>query len=362
MNPFATTFELTLSRNYVSAWGMVQAVRELIQNALDSESPFIYEFEREESGNYALRLNSQFTTLSPQTLLLGTTTKANVADAIGSFGEGYKLAILVLTRLGYDLEIINGPVLWKPRFRFSRKFNDELLVIDEGGLEYKSQGLTFVVHSLDEQDKESIEASCLLMQDNIGQIKSTQFGDILFDRAGKLYVGGLYVCETEMRYGYNVKPAYMTLERDRQTVSYWDLREVALKMWFETGETELIAQMIFEDVPDVQHARYDCPEIVKEECYRLFREQHPGALVAENPKQLKDMIAAGMTKTIVVGGGMYAAVSSAPSYRAAVPMAARVTPTAILSIWLSRNRSEMRRKAIEDFKVLIADSRSWELK
>ena len=98
------TYELSLVKTYVSRWGMAEAVRELIQNALDSESPFIYEFEREADGLWALRLTSEFTVLTPQTLLLGTTSKAEAEDAIGSFGEGYKIAFLVLTRAGYDVE------------------------------------------------------------------------------------------------------------------------------------------------------------------------------------------------------------------------------------------------------------------
>jgi hypothetical protein len=40
------TYELSLVKTYVASWGLAQAVRELIQNALDSDSPFVYEFKQ----------------------------------------------------------------------------------------------------------------------------------------------------------------------------------------------------------------------------------------------------------------------------------------------------------------------------
>jgi hypothetical protein len=54
-----TTYELSLVKEYVSRWGMKEAVRELIQNALDSASPFVYEFITAENNSFALRLNSE---------------------------------------------------------------------------------------------------------------------------------------------------------------------------------------------------------------------------------------------------------------------------------------------------------------
>lgn len=39
------TYELPIAREYVRHWSMPEAVREIIQNALDSDSPFEYEFK-----------------------------------------------------------------------------------------------------------------------------------------------------------------------------------------------------------------------------------------------------------------------------------------------------------------------------
>jgi hypothetical protein len=80
--------------------------------------------------------------------LLGTTSKAGNKDAIGSFGEGYKIAMLVLTREEYIVEIDNGEKRWTPEFEYSRKYDEELLVIKETKLPYKNKGLTFRVIGL----------------------------------------------------------------------------------------------------------------------------------------------------------------------------------------------------------------------
>lgn len=351
------TFELSLVKNYVSRWGLAQAVRELIQNALDSDSPFVYEFINEVDGLVALRLNSEFTTLAPSTLLLGATSKADNDEAIGSFGEGYKIALLVLTRLGYDVDMFNGELVWRPRFRFNRAFGEEILCIDEiFAPDRTNKGLTFVVHGLDANDRAAIVESCLMMQDSIGQIKSTKYGDILLDQPGKLYVGHLYICETELKYGYNIKPKFLRLERDRQTVSSFDLKDITVKAWYETEEFERVASMIADDVPDVQYAEYGAPELVKEECYRLFCERHPGAVVAANAQEMKSLIESGMTKVVMVGGAMYSSVKASRGYKKKVPPKVVVAPHVALHAFLSAHRDEMRTKAIVAFKQLIADA------
>lgn len=363
---FGKTYELSLVKGYVARWGMAQAVRELIQNALDSESPFVYELIDEGDGRQALRLNSEFSTLTPQSLLLGSTSKADAEDAIGSFGEGYKIALLVLTREGFDVEVLNGDLLWRPRFRHSRTFCDEILVIDETfAVERLNRGLTFIVRGLDARDVEQIRASCLRMQESIGAIKTTEYGDILLEQPGKLYVGSLYICETDTRFGYNIKPKHLRLERDRQTVASWDLKDITLKCWYATGETERVAQMIADQVPDVEYAVYDAPELVKEECYRIFRRQHPGAVIASSPEDMKEKIEAGLTKTIYIGDGMYYAVSNSRSYRSERPAIerAQVAPHIALAAFLSAHRNEMRRPAIVALKALILEAeKKWSLK
>lgn len=357
------TYELSLVKTYVSRWRMPEAVRELIQNSLDSDSPFVYEFLRDgDRDGFTLRLASEFSALTPQSLLLGATSKAENQDAIGSFGEGYKIALLVLTRLGYDVEILNGGLLWKPRFRFSRSFGEDLLVIDESLMTDKTnKGLTFLVHGLSEEDVTAIRASCRKMQTETGEVRSTEYGDILFDHPRKLYVGSLYICDTEMDFGYDVKPKHLRLERDRQTVSNWELSALTVKMWYATGDYKRVAELIEKEAPDVEHARYDSNEMVKEECYRIFKEKHPGKLIARTADEVRKEIRGAMV--VYGGGGMYHAVSGSASYRAQAPVLAKqLAPYEHLKVFLDQHRDEMRRKAIVGFKALIAKAeKEWRL-
>ena len=57
------------------------------------------------------------------------TSKADNKDSIGSFGEGYKIALLVLKRLNYDVTVFNNEFIWKPEFRFHKGFEAETLCI-----------------------------------------------------------------------------------------------------------------------------------------------------------------------------------------------------------------------------------------
>lgn len=352
------TYELSLVKTYVARWGLPEAVRELLQNALDSSSPFVYEFVKAEGvEGTSLRLNSEFAVLTPQTLLLGATSKTDDKDAIGSFGEGYKIALLVLTRLGYDVDMLNGDVLWKPRFKFNAKFGEELLVIEETPLtDRTNRGLTFWVHGLSDEDVDAIVASCIRMQAHIGAIRQTVFGDILLEQPGALYVGGLFICKTEMHFGYNVKPEHLRLERDRQTVSNWDLKSLTKEMWFATKDFDRIAELIEADTPDLSYVEYGAPELVKEACYQLFRSKHPDKVIAKNNEEMQALVERGMT-VYVGGGSYYSAVSSAPSYRAEHrALFVTETPQQILRKWLAANRSEMRSKAIEAFRKELLDA------
>lgn len=356
---FDKHYELSLNKSYVRHWGILEAVRELIQNALDSESPFVYEVSEMADGSYSLILTSEFATLSPQSLLLGATSKADATDKIGSFGEGYKIAMLVLVREGIPVEIWNGDRHWRPFFQYSKKYDDDLLCVKETAMPIRHQGLDFFIPGLSLDVVEGVRESCLQMQDHVGQKHSTLWGDILLEKPGKLYVGGLYICDTKLRYGYNIKPEFMKLERDRKTVDNWDLKTVCRDMWYSTGEMDLVAQMIQDGVPDMEYAEYSAPAIVKEACYKLFRQKYPRGIVAKSQEELHRMVKEGMTNTVFVGSAFGSLVTASSSYRTEVPRAAAKTPHEKLEAWYKEHRYHMHAKSRGPFEELMKEAKNW---
>lgn len=359
---FGTTYQLSLNKSYVRHWGVLEAVRELIQNALDSDSPFVFEFtEQEPEGAdraWQLSLVSANAVLPVQSLLLGATTKADDPGSIGSFGEGYKIALLVLTREGRPVLVKNGRKLWRPYFNFSKQFDDDVLCIEENNNSSRLQGVEFIVGGLTESDVAGIRESCLQMQQSIGETKTTSRGRILLQKPGALYVGGLFICKTELKYGYDILPQFITLERDRKTVAEWDLKSMTRDMWFETEQFDEVAKMIEAEVPDVEYARWHSPALVKEACFRLFQAQNPGKMVALSNAELQEKVRQGMTQYVVVGSGFGTLVTESPSYRN-LPKAVIRKPHDILLEWYEDSKFNMHDKVRATFREVLAQSKGW---
>ena len=355
---FGTTYELTLNKAYVARWGVLEAVRELIQNALDSDSPFEFTFDKEDDGANTLTLTSANAQLTPQTLLLGATTKADAADKIGSFGEGYKIALLVLTREGRPVNIHNGDRVWAPFFRFSKRFEDDLLCISDDAAPFKNRGLSFLVSGLTDEEVAGIRESCLPMQQHIGETLKTSCGEILLQKPGQLFVGGLFICKTELKYGYNMNPDRIKLERDRKTVDNFDLTYATTHMWYETERFDDVAKMIEAEVKDVGCAQWSSTPMVKEACYRLFREKNPGKFVATSQSELQGFVKAGLTSYVYVGGAFGEVVRSSPSYRNAKPDKVR-QPLEILQAWFDDAKYHMHADVRKSFQQIIDKSKGW---
>ena len=215
---------LSLSRNYVSSWGIEEAIRELLQNAKDSNGEDIIDIDKS-SGT--ITITNKNTSIPSSTLLLGNTSKKDDLDKIGQFGEGYKLALLVLLRENKEIFIKNGNKNWTPSFEYSDNFECEVLCITETA--GNGDDLTFEISGFDSSELDELENEFLGLNGQAYNSIQTSYGEILTDSdyKGKVFVDGLPVYEDDnFDYGYNFRPCYVSLDRDRKSINIYELKRL----------------------------------------------------------------------------------------------------------------------------------------
>ena len=242
-------YELSLSENYVSDWGVVEAVREIFQNAADQEITYSNNEMFHQFMGDTLMIGNKSSVLNVESLLLGETSKRDDNSTVGKFGEGYKLALLVLTRLGKPVTIYNygAREVWTPKLRTSARYNGVKTLQIEIQDKYIWQrvphsDLIYQIGGLTENERKAIVQSNLRLQEVTEGIETT-FGTILLDpeQKGRIYVNGLFVSVAdEFFYGYDFKPEHIQLDRDRRMIHQFDLQWCTSSMWKESGSDQLI--------------------------------------------------------------------------------------------------------------------------
>jgi len=368
-----TLYELPMKRDYVSHWGFIEAVRELFQNAIDGGSGWTWKLEPHpsESGNledhfWALTISSPNVSLPVSTLVLGESSKRGDSHSIGAFGEGFKLALLVLAREGVPVTMLNDDVAWEPRFTQSVTFDTEVFAIQETRCpEHKDKGLEYVISGLTLGHIGALQDAFLFMRDDwkeettpAANVYFTTKGRIFLEDQPAIYVSGLFICQTKLKYSYDFKPEVLRLERDRQTVPDFELQWVTKDMWLETCMWDHIAKMIEKEDPDVEYIHYNCPELLKEAVYKQFLANNPKGIMARSMEQMQELVKKGMEKVVYVGGAYGSIVCSAQPPRIRDTLKLQ-SPEDILNEFFSENRKYMRTPAIVNFKSLINRSKLW---
>lgn len=360
------SYELTLSPNYVPLWGAKEALRELFQNGIDRET--------ETDGKSAfsscydiikrrLVLANQDTYLSPRSLLLGETTKID-GKSIGKYGEGYKLALLVMLRLGMRPVIENNNEIWTPRIKKSRKYGCDILVIETQRNKHSDGHLRYIINQVSPEQWTEFQANCLRF--HTLEVTPTTPGDILYGEnwKGKVFCSGLFVCEIpEFHYGYNMKPKFIELNRDRNKVNTFNMSWETSRMWAELRDlshSTAIHDMLQEKAIDIEYYRthvMENSEIYKAVCdmeYTEFLKTHGTNAVVCRDKEEADVIRYkyGNLVPVIVPETQYAYIAGSPSYKAThYGVKNTWTPSNFVSKWLDGPQNK---------ETLINEARKWQ--
>ena len=220
-------FPLSIATAYRPNWKLWEGLRELVQNGIDAETEFgapmtvdLYNGKlRIENNGYQLRDDGRVMPLD--VLLLGHTSKRERSDLIGQFGDGMKIGILALLRLGHAVKLRNGSDVWNFSLGQNGDMESEVVVCDVSPGHKPEPRVRIEIDGISDDDWRMVKERFLhpAIRDqriSLDQV-ATPYGDLLIGPAyaGKLYVKGIFVQHVpKLRYGYNFREAEVNIDRD----------------------------------------------------------------------------------------------------------------------------------------------------
>ncbi|KKN40819.1 hypothetical protein LCGC14_0729610 [marine sediment metagenome] len=242
--------EMSITSDYIPHWSVAAALREFLQNALDADTQGLtMEISEDPERENWIQLINWGASLPIRTLLLGVSTKADKEEEIGQFGEGYKLACLVLTREDIPVEISSPEGTIIPFIGFSNQFQTDLLMFKW------DKGTTFPAGIKISFPKRKVSESWLK---SLILLDRPHDPRLLRNKPGRVYSGGLYLSldlgqeklEDCYHWGYNIFPADLKLDRDRGMVDPRSLRDATVKILEQDATSEEIYDAIMTPYPE----------------------------------------------------------------------------------------------------------------
>lgn len=215
--PRKGTIHYGFGGEYLPKWGIKEALREIYQNFID------YGYYEEEyqikDGIVSVKLTNAWTPENLEYLRIGNTGKTN-GNSIGHHGEGLKMAFLILHRSGFTSMIFTNKYAVYPEWYSDVEigdcfcFNYEIHEIQESPYT--------LVFDCPAEDWQAFKDNLVKPEDVI--YAHPNYGDLLNKPAGNIYSGGLFVANLKgIGRSYNIKPAFMPLDRDRCVPQAFDV-------------------------------------------------------------------------------------------------------------------------------------------
>ena len=123
------TIHYGFGKEYLSKWGIREALREIFQNFMDygEYTTDLMLFSTEENV-VKIRLTNDYSPEKLEFLRIGNSVKKN-KEAIGKHGEGLKMAFLIFLRENLNMELYTSKYKITPRFEKDENVG-ELFVLD----------------------------------------------------------------------------------------------------------------------------------------------------------------------------------------------------------------------------------------
>lgn len=317
-------FELGMSVEYAPNWGIVEAVREFFQNALDEESrdnnnkmSFRYIEENE-----IIEITNKNSNLETSSLLMGESTKRSDSKYIGQYGEGYKVATAVLERNGCHVIIYNNESkeVWTSKVVNSKRYGGKKVVVYDIEKKFfdRKENLVIQITGISKSVYNDLVERNLHLRDDVGKTIETKAGRVLEDEEfkGCIYVNGLFVCrKVDLNKGYDFKPEYISLDRDRGLVDDFDLKRAISYMAIVGLDTDYIVDNLESNDMD-----YICSDIyienstdkrkeISDKVYKKFVEKYGDDAIPVDDSDYFNKLHSSGLKPIMVSGSTNKAIN-----------------------------------------------------
>jgi len=240
-------FETGISANNLRHWGMLEVVKEFLQNAVFAKTILGNEISIEATpivggvdGEILAVIKNTPDGFTRGKLLIGESEQADVAGAPGQYGEGMKAAMAVARRLGMECEILTNGMFIKPELEPS-SLDPELnaLVFYIEDVEW-NQGTEFRIRCTEEILEKAKTYFAVLegIDEELVKVDS-----ILDDYENVVYVNGVMITETPTVFGYNFTDPEL-MNRDRTSINHNKLKDSVKKMILELKSQHLIEALL----------------------------------------------------------------------------------------------------------------------
>jgi hypothetical protein len=252
----STVINYFISENYISDWTIEDALREIYQNFIDYGEYSVNKSEHTEVTDKVIFANA-FEPQSTDLLIIGDSNKTEASR--GKYGEGLKMAALVLLRNGGHLSIntTNFSAMFLLLDNETTKIKTLGVIIEEPRSNLKVNNfdlfITLPIGVFDAYQKKLIVPTDVLHTNE-------NYGSIVNKPKGNLYVGGLYVCHLkELNYSYDLLPKRISLDRDRKVPQNFEVKWTISKIqetYTEFDPTGKSEDVIYSAIPEKYNTSY----------------------------------------------------------------------------------------------------------
>jgi hypothetical protein len=263
-----TTINYFISENYIPHWTIEDAYREIYQNFIDY-GEYNIDITKLNPEIDLVFISNSFNPTNTDLLIIGESNKSD--KQIGKWGEGLKMAALVLLRHNCSCIIYTNK--FKATFVLITNESTTIKTLGVKVEEYEteivnySEGSSFNVEIMSPVGSFNSYASNIIKPIDIIHTREL-YGSIVNKPKGNFYVGNLFVCNVpKLNYAYDIYPKNVQLDRDRKIPSDWDIKYNISKIQETYEEFDKVGKsedVVYSNVPTKYVSTYR-PKLINNE-------------------------------------------------------------------------------------------------